>query len=100
MLCCAAQVFSALDRAQRRMGFHHADLGLRNVMEHYPMYVSSIAVSPPDMVAVCSLYGPGIGPISLQVSLSFLQYCDMVARPVPAIFYRTCCAELFCDEIC
>lgn len=33
---CCAQVFSALDRAQRRMGFHHADLGLRNVMEHYP----------------------------------------------------------------
>ncbi|GAB4817323.1 hypothetical protein N2152v2_004369 [Parachlorella kessleri] len=29
--------FSALDRAQRRMGFHHADLGLRNVMEHYPL---------------------------------------------------------------
>ncbi len=30
-------MFSALDRAQRRMGFHHADLGLRNVMEHYPV---------------------------------------------------------------
>lgn len=33
------QVFSALDRAQRRLGFNHADLGLRNVMEHYPKYV-------------------------------------------------------------
>ena len=31
-----AQVFSALDRAQRKLGFHHADLGMRNVMEHYP----------------------------------------------------------------
>ncbi|PRW44896.1 kinase-like superfamily [Chlorella sorokiniana] len=30
------QVFSALDRAQRKLGFHHADLGMRNVMEHYP----------------------------------------------------------------
>ena len=30
------QVFSALDRAQRKLGFNHADLGLRNVMEHYP----------------------------------------------------------------
>ena len=30
------QVFSALDRAQRQLGFNHADLGLRNVMEHYP----------------------------------------------------------------
>lgn len=34
---CRFQVFSALDRAQRRMGFHHADLGMRNVMEHYPV---------------------------------------------------------------
>jgi hypothetical protein len=32
-------VFSALDRAQRRLGFHHADLGMRNVMEHYPRWV-------------------------------------------------------------
>lgn len=30
------QVFSALDRAQRSLGFNHADLGLGNVMEHYP----------------------------------------------------------------
>lgn len=30
------QVFSALDRAQRLLGFNHADLGLNNVMEHYP----------------------------------------------------------------
>ncbi|EFN56122.1 hypothetical protein CHLNCDRAFT_144739 [Chlorella variabilis] len=30
------QVFSALDRAQRKLGFHHADLGMRNIMEHYP----------------------------------------------------------------
>lgn len=30
------QVFSALDRAQRVLGFNHADLGLNNVMEHYP----------------------------------------------------------------
>ena len=31
------QVFSALDTAQRRTGFCHADLGLNNVMEHYPV---------------------------------------------------------------
>jgi hypothetical protein len=30
------QVFSALDRAQRKLGFSHADLGMRNVMEHFP----------------------------------------------------------------
>ena len=30
------QVFSALDRAQRAVGFNHADLGLGNVMECYP----------------------------------------------------------------
>ena len=30
------QVFSALDRAQSKLGFVHADLGMRNVMEHYP----------------------------------------------------------------
>jgi hypothetical protein len=29
-------VFSALDRAQRKLGFQHADLGMRNIMEHYP----------------------------------------------------------------
>ena len=33
------QVFSALDRAQRTVGFLHADLGMRNVMEHYPRWV-------------------------------------------------------------
>jgi hypothetical protein len=31
------QVFSALDTAQRLTGFCHADLGLNNVMEHYPV---------------------------------------------------------------
>jgi hypothetical protein len=30
------QVFTALDRAQRETGFFHADMGMRNVMEHYP----------------------------------------------------------------
>ena len=30
------QVFSALDRGQRALGFNHSDLGLNNVMEHYP----------------------------------------------------------------
>lgn len=29
------QVFSALDTAQRKLGFHHADLGMRNIMEMY-----------------------------------------------------------------
>jgi hypothetical protein len=33
------QVFSALDRGQRKIGFSHADLGLRNVFEHYPRWV-------------------------------------------------------------
>ena len=37
------QVFSALDRAQRAVGFHHADLGLRNVMECYPKLFPDIA---------------------------------------------------------
>lgn len=36
------QVFSALDRAQRYLGFNHADLGLNNVMEHYPEIQSSL----------------------------------------------------------
>ena len=30
------QVFSALDKGQRQLGFSHADLGFRNIMEHYP----------------------------------------------------------------
>ncbi|KAL4448591.1 hypothetical protein ABPG75_005810 [Micractinium tetrahymenae] len=36
------QVLSALDRAQRKLGFHHADLGMRNVMEHYPILWSEV----------------------------------------------------------
>ena len=36
------QVFSALDTAQRRTGFCHADLGLNNVMEHYPVITSTL----------------------------------------------------------
>lgn len=36
------QVFSALDRAQRALGFNHADLGLNNVMEHYPTILPSL----------------------------------------------------------
>ena len=37
--CCilGLQVFSAMDRAQRKTGLHHADLGMRNVMENYPL---------------------------------------------------------------
>jgi hypothetical protein len=31
------QVFQALDRAQQKLGFDHADLGMRNIMEHYPL---------------------------------------------------------------
>ena len=31
------QVLSSLDRAQRALGFNHADMGLGNVMEHYPV---------------------------------------------------------------
>lgn len=31
------QVFGALDQAQRTLGFCHADMGLGNVMEHYPV---------------------------------------------------------------
>ena len=34
---CLYQVFSAMDRAQRKTGLHHADLGMRNVMENYPL---------------------------------------------------------------
>jgi len=30
------QVFNALDRAEQECGLFHADLGMRNVMEHYP----------------------------------------------------------------
>jgi len=30
------QVLTSLDRAERETGFFHADLGQRNVMEHYP----------------------------------------------------------------
>lgn len=36
------QVFSALDTAQRRTGFCHADLGLNNVMEHYPVITETL----------------------------------------------------------
>ncbi|EFN56120.1 expressed protein [Chlorella variabilis] len=39
------QVFSALDRAQRKLGFHHADLGMRNVMEHYPRLWEEVRAS-------------------------------------------------------
>lgn len=31
------QVFQALDRSQQKLGFDHADLGMRNIMEHYPL---------------------------------------------------------------
>lgn len=40
------QVFSALDRAQRKLGFYHADLGMRNIMEHYPRLWDSESSSP------------------------------------------------------
>lgn len=30
------QVLSALDKAQREVGFFHADMGMRNIMETYP----------------------------------------------------------------
>jgi hypothetical protein len=30
------QVLTSLDRAERETGFFHADMGMRNIMEHYP----------------------------------------------------------------
>lgn len=32
----ARQVLTALDKAERRYGFHHCDFRLENVMEHFP----------------------------------------------------------------
>ncbi|KAL6777875.1 hypothetical protein ACKKBG_A16025 [Auxenochlorella protothecoides x Auxenochlorella symbiontica] len=37
------QSFSALAAAQRKLGFHHADLGMRNIMECYPRVFTDVA---------------------------------------------------------
>lgn len=34
--CTVVQVLTALDKAERRYGFHHCDFRLENVMEHFP----------------------------------------------------------------
>lgn len=54
------QVFSALDRAQRKLGFVHADLGMRNVMEHYPrLWEDMPAEEAEAMKAYLKSWGPG-----------------------------------------
>ncbi|KAL4423056.1 hypothetical protein ABPG77_005861 [Micractinium sp. CCAP 211/92] len=45
------QVLSALDRAQRKLGFDHADLGMRNIMEHYPILWSEVGRSAGEEAA-------------------------------------------------
>jgi len=53
---CVLQVFSALDRAQRKLGFVHADLGMRNVMVSAPTSTGccSVLCCSACPLAVCS----------------------------------------------
>jgi hypothetical protein len=38
------QTFTALDKAQRKFGFHHYDFRLDNVMEHTPTVVQGLGL--------------------------------------------------------
>lgn len=56
------QVFSALDRAQRALGFNHSDLGLNNVMEHYPQLLPEVARGEQEANAAALVRGSACLP--------------------------------------
>ena len=50
------QLLTALDKGQRTLGFIHADMGLGNVMEHYPECVQRACFAPLVVVVVVLLW--------------------------------------------
>ena len=56
------QLLSALDRGQRLLGFTHADMGLGNVMEHYPEGTYERAEDIPGFVESGSGHVMPLGP--------------------------------------
>ncbi|PSC76125.1 kinase-like superfamily [Micractinium conductrix] len=74
------QVFSALDRAQRALGFHHADLGMRNILEHYPTLWSEVeggeaaaAALPRRPGFTCNADGSRL-PLGPEVEFKIIDY--------------------------
>lgn len=86
------QVLSALDRAQRALGFNHADMGLGNVMEHYPVVYPHIEKanteanlkamgkpvptddSPKAAAGYTSTSDGGLHPLGPQVEFKIIDY--------------------------
>ena len=69
------QLLTALDRGQRLIGFTHADMGLGNVMEHYPEVYPEGKYSAPEDVPGFLESGSGhVMPLGPKLEFKIIDY--------------------------
>jgi hypothetical protein len=69
------QLLKALDRGQRMLGFTHADMGLGNVMEHYPeVYPEGKYKSPADIPGFVESGSGSVMPLGPKIEFKIIDY--------------------------
>jgi hypothetical protein len=69
------QLLNALDRGQRLLGFTHADMGLGNVMEHYPeVYEEGSVTSPSDVPGLEESGSGSLLPLGPKIEFKIIDY--------------------------
>jgi hypothetical protein len=69
------QLLSALDRGQRTVGFTHADMGLGNVMEHYPeTFPEGEVKSPSDIPGFVESGSSNVLPLGPKLEFKIIDY--------------------------
>lgn len=69
------QLLKALDRGQRLLGFTHADMGLGNVMEHYPeVYPEGKYNSPSDIPGFVESGSGSVMPLGPKIEFKIIDY--------------------------
>jgi hypothetical protein len=69
------QLLVALDRGQRLIGFTHADMGLGNVMEHYPeVYPEGTYSAPSDIPGFLESGSGSVMPLGPKIEFKIIDY--------------------------
>jgi len=69
------QLLTALDRGQRLLGFTHADMGLGNVMEHYPeVYPEGTYASAEDIPGFLESGSGHVMPLGPKLEFKIIDY--------------------------
>lgn len=69
------QLLTALDRGQRLIGFTHADMGLGNVMEHYPeVYPEGKYSAPADIPGFVESGSGSVMPLGPKIEFKIIDY--------------------------